>query len=111
MPLAPRNSMLTTMDDPANMHLLMLDDEWRPLHRLPVKGDWRAVVSELLRWNSHWLVMEQEREQQDSALPQWSDIHLTRAVSKRLRPIEIALADHIIHSGQSRFSFREAGLL
>lgn len=97
------------MRDPASLHLLVLDDEWRPLHRLNAAQDWRQTVHALLHWDSHWLAIEQQRP--DSPLPQWTDIRLTRTLSKRLRPMEIALADHVIHSGTARFSFREAGLL
>nr|WP_087573117.1 JAB domain-containing protein [Sphingomonas sp. CDS-1] len=97
------------MRDPASLDLLVLDDEWRPLHRLRADQDWRRTVDALLQWDSHWLAIEQQRP--DSPLPHWTDIRLTRTLSKRLRPMEIGLADHVIHGGQSRFSFREAGLL
>ncbi|WP_313808604.1 JAB domain-containing protein [Sphingobium sp.] len=97
------------MRDLASLQLLVLDDEWRPLHRLRADPDWRRTVDALLQWDSHWLAIEQRRAH--SPLPRWTDIRLTRSLSKRLRPIEIALADHVIHSREGRFSFREAGLL
>ncbi|WP_176590425.1 JAB domain-containing protein [Sphingobium sp. EM0848] len=97
------------MRDPTSLHLLVLDEEWRPLHRLRADHDWRRTVDALLRWNSRWLAIEQSRPH--SPLPRWTDIHLTRTLSKRLRPIEIALADHVIRAGNRHFSFREAGLL
>ncbi|WP_336951438.1 JAB domain-containing protein [Sphingobium aromaticivastans] len=101
--------MLGGMRDPASLQLLVLDDEWHPLHRFHATHDWRCAVDALLRWDSHWLAIEQRRP--NGSVPYWADIRLTRALSKRLRPMEIGLADHVIHSGQARFSFREAGLL
>ncbi|EPR16490.1 DNA repair protein RadC [Sphingobium indicum IP26] len=97
------------MPQPASLNLLVLDDEWQPLHRLRADQDWRDTVNALLRWESRWLAIEQQRP--DSPLPRWADIRLTRTLSKRLRPIEIALADHVIHGRKGRFSFRQAGLL
>ncbi|WP_375197028.1 JAB domain-containing protein [Sphingobium sp.] len=91
------------------MHLLILDDEWRPLDRVAASEDWRATIALLLRRDSRWIAIEQRRPY--APLPQWTDIRLTRWLSRRLRPMEIALADHVIHSGTARFSFREAGLL
>ena len=97
------------MADPSSLHLLVLDDDWRPLHRLRFDSDWRQMIGILLHYDSRWLAIEQQRF--DSHLPQWTDIQLTRRLSKRLRPIEITLADHVIRAGNSRFSFREAGRL
>ncbi|UZW55783.1 DNA repair protein RadC [Sphingobium sp. JS3065] len=97
------------MRDPASLQLLVLDEEWRPLHRLHADHDWRRTMDALLRWDSHWLAIEQRRA--GGPLPYWTDIRLTRTLSKHLRPMEICLADHVIRSGQGRFSFREAGLL
>ncbi|KKW90986.1 JAB domain-containing protein [Sphingobium chungbukense] len=93
----------------SSLHLLVLDDEWRPLDRLRADHDWRGIVDRLLRWDSRWVALDQQRT--GISLPGWADIHLTRSLSKRLRPIEIALADHVIHAGNNHFSFREAGLL
>ncbi|WP_254302452.1 JAB domain-containing protein [Sphingobium chlorophenolicum] len=101
--------MVAGMRNPASLQLLVLDDEWRPLHRLHADHDWRRTMDALLRWDSRWLAIEQRRT--GGLLPHWADIRLTRVLSKRLRPMEIGLADHVIHSGQGRFSFREAGLL
>lgn len=106
---ARRRSILARMTGPLSLQLMVLDEEWRPLHRFMADQDWRMTIDTLLRWDSHWLAIEQQRP--DCPLPQWADIRLTRALSKRLRPLEIALADHIIRSGTSCFSFREAGLL
>lgn len=109
MPPSPGKSMFARMTRAASLHLLILDEAWRPQHRFAPGQDWRATLDMLLRWDSRWLAIEQQR--QDSPLPRWADIHLTRALSKRLRPMEIALADHVICGGQNCFSFREAGLL
>lgn len=97
------------MNDTTSLHLLILDGEWRPRHRFSADQDWRATIATLLHWDSRWLAIEQRRP--ESPLPQWADIRLTRALSKRLRPMEMTLADHVIHGGNGRFSFREAGLL
>ncbi|SCW67995.1 RadC-like JAB domain-containing protein [Sphingobium faniae] len=40
-----------------------------------------------------------------------SDIALTRALCRHLRPLDIILADHVIDARNDRFSFRAAGLL
>ncbi|WP_242130445.1 JAB domain-containing protein [Sphingobium sp. Sx8-8] len=109
LPPAFRSSILACMNGTASLHLLILDQQWRPLHRLAADQDWRTAVAAMLQWDSRWIAIEQERP--DGHLPQWADIRLTRAVSKRLRAMEITLADHVIHSGNARFSFREAGLL
>ena len=92
-----------------SLHLLILDDEWRPIQRLRADRDWRRTVDALLRWDSHWLAIDQRRP--DGPLPRWTDIQLTRTLSKRLRPMEMMLADHVIRTGDNRFSFRQAGLL
>ncbi|MBU0773715.1 MAG: hypothetical protein KKH54_00635, partial [Alphaproteobacteria bacterium] len=44
-------------------------------------------------------------------LPRPADIALTRTLARRLRPLDMRLADHMIEAGESRFSFRAAGLL
>ncbi|HEX7743393.1 MAG TPA: JAB domain-containing protein [Sphingobium sp.] len=93
------------------MHLLALDEHWRPLGRLDGGGEWRDIVSHLLHLDSQWLVIEQRRADDPFPTPRWGDIHLSRTLSRRLRPMEMKLADHVIHAGQRRFSFREAGLL
>ena len=93
------------------MHLLVLDQDWRPLRRLDGRGDWRDITAELLRIEGQWLVIEQQRADDPAPLPQWDDIRLSRAISRRLRPMEVKLADHVIQGGAQRFSFREAGLL
>ena len=97
------------MREPVSLNLLVLDDEWRPLHWLPGDLDWHRTVDALLRWESQWLAIEQQRP--GTPLPRWTDIRLTRTLSKRLRPIEITLADHVIRTRNGRFSFRQAGLL
>lgn len=92
-------------------YLLILDQQGQPLRRLDGSSDWRAITSELLRVGGQWLVIEQRRAADPSPLPRWEDIRLSRAISRRLRPIDVKLADHVIQSGAGRFSFREAGLL
>lgn len=95
----------------ANMQFLLLDDDWRPLHRVDGNEDWRCIVRELLLRDSHWLTIEQQRPDQRSPYPCWSDIRLSRTVARRFRPMEVKLADHIIRGTADQFSFRAAGLL
>lgn len=99
------------MSTTESMHFLILDKDWRPLGLVDGNGDWRGIVDQLLRLDSQWLIIEQQRIADPSPSPLWEDIRLSRALSRRLRPMEVKLADHVIHGGRDRFSFREAGLL
>ncbi|ANI78737.1 MULTISPECIES: JAB domain-containing protein [Sphingobium] len=90
---------------------LLLNDEWTPIHRVSADDDWREVVHELLQHDSQWLVIEQQRFDDQSPAPRWADIRFSRAISRRLRPIEVKLADHVIQGRGHHFSFRAAGLL
>lgn len=90
---------------------LLLDNDWRPLRRVDGNEDWRNIIQELLLRGSQWLVIEQQRLDQRSPYPCWSDIHLSRTISRRLRPMEVRLADHVIQGSGDQFSFRAAGLL
>lgn len=92
-------------------HLLALDEDWRPLERLNGHGEWRDILAQILRLDSRWLVLEQRRAHDPVPAPRWEDIRLSRALTRRLRPMEMKLADHVIHGQKGRFSFREAGLL
>lgn len=92
-------------------HLLALDEEGRPLTRVDVKDEWREVVGQLLRLDSQWLILEQQRMDDFFPSPRNEDIRLTRMLYRRLRPMELTLTDHVIHGSKGRFSFREAGLL
>ncbi|WP_231923373.1 JAB domain-containing protein [Sphingobium cloacae] len=91
--------------------LVILDEQWRPLHRLPPQDDWRTTVKELLRYGSRWLALYQRRSMEGVAQLRPSDIALTRSLCRRLRPLDIVLADHVIDARDDRFSFRAAGLL
>ena len=99
------------MDVAETVHFLVLDDDWRLLRRLEAKDGWCSVVAQLLQCDSQWIVIDQQRLDASSPMPSRDDIRLSRAISRRLRPMEVKLADHVIRSWQSRFSFREAGLL
>jgi DNA repair protein RadC len=90
---------------------LLLDDEWRPIRRVCADDGWRRVVHELLEHDSQWLVIEQQRPGDQPPAPRWDDIRLSRAISRRLRPMEVKLADHVIQGRERKFSFRAAGLL
>ena len=93
------------------IEIIALDDNWNPLGRIDGKGDWPGIVKALLRMDSAWLVIEQQRADGPSPLPRREDIRLSRTVAHRLRPMEMKIADHVILSGKGRFSFRQAGLL
>lgn len=93
------------------LHLLILDQDGRLLRRVDGSSDWRDIMVELLQVEGDWIVIEQQRANDPSPQPKWDDIRLSRTISRRLRPMEVKLADHIIHGGSRRFSFREAGLL
>jgi DNA repair protein RadC len=93
------------------MNLLILDAAWRPRDRVPLVDDWRAVIGRLLALEGQWLAIHQQRPADAPALPSPVDIALTRTLTRRLRPLDMRLADHMIEAGESRFSFRAAGLL
>ncbi len=95
----------------AGLDLIILDAAWRPRDRVPLADDWRAVVSQLLALDGQWLALHQRRPGVAVALPRPADIALTRTLARRLRPLDMRLADQMIEAGESRFSFRAAGLL
>ncbi|WP_340265265.1 JAB domain-containing protein [Sphingobium mellinum] len=99
------------MTDTDSLLFLILDKEWRLLRRVEGGSDWRDIMVQLLQVDGDWIVIEQRREHDPWPLPKWDDIRLSRVISRRLRPMEVKLADHIIQGGSRRFSFREAGLL
>ena len=93
------------------IEIIALDDDWNLLGRIDGKGDWPGIVRALLRMDSAWLIIEQQRMDGPVPLPRREDIRLSRTVAHRLRPMEMKVADHVILSGKGRFSFRQAGLL
>jgi hypothetical protein len=95
----------------AAIDIILLDADWRPRRRLRQPGDWRDAIGALLRHDGGWFAIEQRRADGDDILPSRNDIALTRALHRRLRPLEILLADHVIRAGDRTFSFRAAGLL
>lgn len=90
---------------------VLLDDQWRPVRRIESGRDWRKIISELLNRDGQWILIEQQRAQEAFPHPRWTDIRLTRALVRHLRPLDLLIADHVIHGRRSRFSFRSAGLL
>ena len=94
-----------------SIRFLLLDDQWRPLRRVDGNQDWRHLMQELLMRGSHWLIVEQVRPTERSPHPRRDDIRLARSIARRLRPLEVKLADHIIRGSRDQFSFRAAGLL
>ncbi|CCW19139.1 hypothetical protein EBBID32_35030 [Sphingobium indicum BiD32] len=95
----------------AKLDLLILDAAWRPRDRVPLVDDWRAVIGRLLALDGRWLALHQQRLGDAPALPHPADIAVTRALTRRLHPLDMRLADHMIEAGETRFSFRAAGLL
>lgn len=99
------------MDPQAALHLVILTPDWRPRHRLGAGPDWSAMIRQLLDHDANWIALHQRRPDLRGALPDAHDIALTRAMHRRLRPLDIRMADHVIESPHGRFSFRAAGLL
>ena len=93
------------------LDLLILDPGWRPCHRVPLAGEWRGILRCLLDLEGRWLALYQQRRTSLGPFPAPADIVLTRMLSRRLRALDMHLADHLIRAGEKRFSFRAAGLL
>lgn len=99
------------MQGDVEIALVILDDHWRPLHRLHPHEDWRSTARQLLLFKSRWLALHQRRKRDRIATLRPSDIVLTRSLYRRIRPLGMLLADHVIDARNDRFSFRAAGLL
>lgn len=93
------------------LDLLILDPVWRPCHRVPLAGEWRTILRRVLDHDGQWLALYQHRRTASGPFPAPADIALTRSVARRLRALDMHLADHMIRAGEKRFSFRAAGLL
>ena len=99
------------MTDRDTFLLALLDADWRPNGVIPLQSDWRGTFGRLLATDGRWLALIQQRAAGASSLPRPDDIMLTRLLARRLRPLDMQLADHVIQAGPARFSFRAAGLL
>ena len=99
------------MIDRNELAMVILDGDWRPVERLTGQTDWRTLMQTLLTRECRWLALEQKRKGRSSPLPDATDIALTRSLCRRLRPMDMQLADHVIRAGGDHFSFRAAGLL
>jgi hypothetical protein len=93
------------------LDILLLDSHWRPIGRLGRATPWRTVIAASLELDSRWLALEQDRADDGPPCPLPADITLTRTVRRRLRPLGIDLADHVIRHRTASFSFRANGLL
>jgi hypothetical protein len=91
--------------------LAILDGEWRPHRLLTLRQDWHGLLHHLLKDAGSWVALIQRRGVHMSPLPCWHDVALTRTIARSLRPLDMMLADHVVHAGEMRFSFRAAGLL
>ena len=107
----PPRQHVGSMNPTESTQFLLLDNDWRPLRRVTADDGWHCVVHELLKLDSQWLIIEQQRFDDKAPVPRWDDIHLSRAISRRLRPTDVKLADHVIRGSGDQFSFRAAGLL
>jgi hypothetical protein len=96
---------------PPTLDIVLLDTHWRPIGRLDRATPWRMVIAASLAADSRWLALEQGRADDGLPCPLPNDITLTRAVRRRLRPLGIDLADHVIRHRTASFSFRANGLL
>ncbi|MET0362133.1 MAG: JAB domain-containing protein [Sphingobium sp.] len=99
------------MMEAVRIDIILLDNGWRPVARVRGDRDWRIAVRALLQTGGRWIAVEQRRPRQASATPVKGDYAFTRALHRRLRPLDIGIADHVIHAGREYFSFRAAGLL
>jgi hypothetical protein len=99
------------MTDCDTLLLALLDTDWRPRGIVPLQPDWRGTFGRLLAMDGQWLALIQQRAAGTSCLPRPDDIMLTRLLARRLRPLDMHLADHVIQAGPARFSFRAEGLL
>ncbi|MDX3901204.1 MAG: JAB domain-containing protein [Sphingobium sp.] len=93
------------------LDIWLLDTDWRPIGRVEGDAPWRMVVAHSIRLQSRWLRLEQARDRRDPPRPLPADIALTRTLRRRLRPLGIDLADHLIRHGDATFSFRANRLL
>ncbi len=93
------------------LHLIILDDHWRPRRAERIAHDWRAPIARLVEQDCRWIALHQSRHPPLAPDPYREDIMLTRSLARWLRPFDMRLADHIIRAGDIRFSFRAAGLL
>lgn len=96
---------------PPTLDIILLDAQWRPVGRLNRATPWRVVIATSLAADSRWLALEQGRIEDGPPCPLPHDIALTRTVHRRLRPLGIGLADHVIRHRTASFSFRANGLL
>ena len=99
------------MTNVQSLDLLILDPAWRPRHRLAMTTDWRTAIGHILALDAQWVALDQCRPGNAPPLPHHVDFALTRAFVRRLRPLDLHLADHMIRVGEKRFSFRAEGLL
>jgi DNA repair protein RadC len=88
--------------------LVILDEDGQPRDRLHPDGNWPCLVAHLLASDARRVILHQRRH---TAAPQPVDIALTRSLHRRLRALDIHLADHRIDTPSGCFSFRDAGLL
>ena len=88
--------------------LVILDEDGQPRDRLHPDGNCPCLVAHLLGSDARRVILHQRRTM---PAPLDRDIALTRSLHRRLRALDIHLADHLIDTPTGRFSFRNAGLL
>lgn len=70
----------------------------------------RSVAEAVLRLNAHTVILTHNHPG-GSCRPTPEDAETTRRIAELLSSMQVRLADHIIVSGESSFSFAEEGLL
>lgn len=70
----------------------------------------RAIVTDALRMHSRSLILAHNHPSGDPE-PTFMDMEMTRELVQAIRPLKIALRDHIIFAGERVTSFRARGLL
>lgn len=91
--------------------LILLDERWRPCRRLNMPAQLSELASILLGEDARWIVIEQRDGACTNGVPAAHHLAFSRALIRQVRPLGVTLVDHIVRSGQDRFSFRAAGLL
>lgn len=90
--------------------ITLLNTRWQPVDRLDGHVSLQQLITQSLRLNIRWIMLEQHRETANPR-PSATDVMMTRTLRRRLRPLEIGIADHLLHGHAAAYSFRVHGLL
>jgi len=96
---------------------MLVDRTLNPLRLMTFPGEpteialpLRQIVNAALNSDCRFLLLGRSHGGGDPG-PSADDIRTTRLLCRMLAPLRITLADHIIYAENTRFSFREQGLL